>query len=129
MGALTCPSVRPSVHQSVPQSVHQSVRQSLLLYPLRIVATGVIHLHFVAVRVEMRCGMCSPGSIFNSSVDVPEMFQMLFEKQEPNIQQKTKLKFTKLFGGLASAKKKRYERIKLKSFFTARFSYFVAMCT
>lgn len=99
MGALTCPSVSPSVCSSV----------RLLLYPLRIVATGVIHLHFVAVRVEMRCGMCSPGSIFNSSVDVPEMFQMLFEKEkeEPNIQHKNQTEIYKTIRGLASAKKEK----------------------
>lgn len=111
--------VRPAVHQSISPSLCPSVRPSVC----RCVSLAnsfhwVIHLHFVAVRVEMRCGMCSSHSRSRLGFyfqfvrfDVPEMFQMLFEKKKKDITKYNK-KPTKNLPTIRSVAKRKKEYTK-----------------
>lgn len=126
MGPLTCPSVSPSVCPSVSPFVV-------------VVVVSLANSCHWGNSSSFRCGSSwnalwyvqprssSRGLFSIRSLMCQKCFKC-FSKKKNQIYNKKPNWNLQTIRGLASEKKK-YERIKLKSFFTARFSYFVAMCT
>lgn len=122
---------------SVCQSISPAVRPSVS--PFAVVVVSLANSCHWGNSSSFRCGSSwnalwyvqprssSRGLFSIRSLMCQKCFKC-FSKKKNQIYNKKPNWNLQTIRGLASEKKK-YERIKLKSFFTARFSYFVAMCT